>query len=284
MEQKEAAKKAPFKEMSFEDFTGGSNSKPVTEKAPLPDAPEIPQDTPPGMSDLFEGLDFDDEGDEDGFDFDRLSEPDFEPRTQRENPEKWKRAGRLFGAFVDFVFPTGFSMYSGANRSNYKMDKEGRQDLEEAAADFFEVIDWEPSPHAQFFTVLAGTVGPMAYQAHQDKKRIEKAAEYQERRARAEEVAATQGPESEAAFEAIVEAKKAKPKRDRNQFQVDINGFYETAPLSKGGDYIQQEDRTEKASAEILDIINDGKARGYSKGRINKECRIHLYGDAKVAR
>jgi len=286
MDQETTPKKAKFPEMSFEDFTGGNASTPSTPELELPDAPEIPEfSAPENNDDIFGdlepptdeagGLDFDDFGaDPEGWG---------EPMTRKEhvNPEKWKRAGRLFATMLDALVPTAASMYSGASKGSYKMDRDSKSDLEEAAAAYFETIDWEPSAHAQFYTVLLGVIGPTAYKAYDDKQRIAKENVYREQRARAEMIAAQKGPESPEAFEAIVEARKAKPKRDRNQFQVDAEGYYETAPLSKGGHYIQKEDRTEKAPAEILEVIADGKARGYSKGQINKECRIFLYGDPK---
>lgn len=64
--------------------------------------------------------------------------------------------------------------------------------------------------------------------------------------------------------------------KQRKRFEVDAEGFFER---DVAGDYIQKEDRKEKATTEVLEIIKARKKENRTWGEINKELRTYLYSN-----
>ncbi len=169
------------------------------------------------------------------------------------------------------------SWYGGGPRRAYKLDEDEVSELSEAFADWLEVTKFDVSPGAALLVTIVTLAGPTAGKVWEDRKKTEERKEFEANRREAKRQEEQNGRHSHQAAAARVEVLRTKPDVGRKQFDVDADGYYEK---SKGGKYISKANRTEKARAEIEQIIMEcqGKDPDVPQAVVNRECCVYLYG------
>lgn len=180
---------------------------------------------------------------------------------------------------VNMVNKTLCAWISKGDRDNYSISKSELSDYKEVTKDYLKTVE-KPvmTPAETFLATTFILVGGNVLVALDDKKKNERRKNEEEAMKKAAEAKTYQ--EAQAAKEDLERAMKDAPRQEaaaprRNQFQVDAKGFY---IYSVSGQHLKGKQKTEKAPADVLQLIERMQADGLSKGQINEQIRFKKYG------
>lgn len=174
----------------------------------------------------------------------------------------------MFVKMTNSIVSRACSLYSGANRENYKIDKAEEAELVEAATAWFMAENIKMSPTKVFLATFLAIFSYNFAKAEEDRKAAIETKKTKQ--AFAKQAVGETTKEDEKIIE------KAKVSLIRKQFMIDQNGFY---LRSEKGGYLKKAENREKAPAMIIDLITEMKEKGLNEAAINEACRKKLLGE-----
>lgn len=236
-------------------------------------------------NDLFEGIGVGEEASEIGEDF--FNPPQEQQRSEKAPPPSETNAAQAKMAvkLLDMITSRIGAAISGEGSDKYKMPESDKDDLTTLTADYFATLQTTISPALMWWSAIITIMGATIYKAVEDKKAVQKVAEYKKAK-EAEAVAKAQMYAQQATDSAIIanaqsRAIDVKPEVKRERFEIDADGLYER---NEKGVYVSKKDRAKDPAQipppDVLRIIQEGKEMNLSQGEINRLCREFLYGES----